>query len=331
VLDDPGETRNVAAEHPDLVEKMRDHLRFLLEKAPLPDDEGAGTGPESADAGTKSRLMALGYMGGWGSTPAGGELALLDPEGADPKDHVQEIAFVQKAFEALRRHRLEEARDLFLKAAHLAPEWWVPRKMAALAVSQMGRADEAIALLEEVIAIEPGEPETLFLLGMLYSRKGEIEKARDRIARAARADGNNLDARRWLATDAQRQAAWSAAVEHCREGLKVNPDDEYLLLLLAWVLATCPEDGIRSGKEARTLAEKACALTDHANPLALRSLAAACAENGDFDKAIEMAARASRLAASQRNGGLARQIDMIVNEHFRKGAPYRDVKKRGDQ
>jgi len=324
VLDDPGETQNLAADEPDLVDTMRRHLRFLLAKAPLPDDGAAG----GADAGTRNRLMALGYMGGWGDTPAGGEIELFDPEGEDPKDHVQGIALVQKGFEDLRRSRLPEARDLFLEAARLDPGWWVPKKMAALAVSQMGRPAEAIGLLEEVVAIHQGDAETLYLLGMLYTRVNELDKARDRIGLAAKADSTHIEARRWLATDAQREGAYGEAIRHCRDGLKTNPDDDYLLLLLAWILATCPYDEIRSGEEALKLAEKACSLTGSTNPLALRSLAAALAENGRFQEAVQKADLAARLAASQRNPALARRIEMVCSESFRKGRPHREKARR---
>ncbi len=44
---------------------------------------------------------------------------------------------------------------------------------------------------------------------------------------------------------------------------------------------------MRDGKKAITLAKKACGLTDYRNMLLVETLAAAYAESGDFEKAVE--------------------------------------------
>ena len=84
---DPGEMRNVASEHPDVVAELREALRTRAERGGTLETI-AGT-PDDA---TRARLEALGYVGsgGAGETPPGssGGESRGAPAGADPKDRV---------------------------------------------------------------------------------------------------------------------------------------------------------------------------------------------------------------------------------------------------
>ena len=55
----------------------------------------------------------------------------------------------------------------------------------------------------------------------------------------------------------------------------------------AWLLATCPDDSIRNGEAAVTAAKKACDNRQTKIAADIKALAAAYAESGDFEKAIE--------------------------------------------
>ena len=72
---------------------------------------------------------------------------------------------------------------------------------------------------------------------------------------------------------------------------------ESILNNLAWVLSTSPEEGLRDGKRAISLAQQACELTEYREPHILSTLAAAFAEAGDFDKAREWSQKAVELGA----------------------------------
>ena len=92
---------------------------------------------------------------------------------------------------------------------------------------------------------------------------------------------------------------------------------------LAWLLATNPNAEIRDGTEAVRLATKAYELTDHSDIETLDVLAAAYAENGNFDKAVKHARKAYRLAQSAKHVALANQIQNRLNLYLAK-KPYRD-------
>lgn len=60
----------------------------------------------------------------------------------------------------------------------------------------------------------------------------------------------------------------------------------------AWFLATCPNPSFRNGAQAVQDAKTACKLTNWTDETAIESLAAACAETGDFDSAVRYAEQA---------------------------------------
>ncbi len=68
---------------------------------------------------------------------------------------------------------------------------------------------------------------------------------------------------------------------------------------MAWIYATSPLTHIRDGDEAVTLALKACELTSFKEVEALDTLAAAYAEAGNFEKAIEYQERAIDLCQEE--------------------------------
>jgi tetratricopeptide (TPR) repeat protein len=71
------------------------------------------------------------------------------------------------------------------------------------------------------------------------------------------------------------------------EAVRDEPENAGSLNNLAWFLATCPDATVRDGKRAALLARRACELSDRQNSSFLDTLAAALAESGDFQAAIE--------------------------------------------
>jgi hypothetical protein len=67
----------------------------------------------------------------------------------------------------------------------------------------------------------------------------------------------------------------------------------------AWLLATGTREGIRNGVKAVELASEACRLTDWKNAAYLDTLAAAYAEKGEFDAALEWQTKAVQTAKDE--------------------------------
>ena len=66
-------------------------------------------------------------------------------------------------------------------------------------------------------------------------------------------------------------------------------------MTLARILGTCFEDHFRNGKWAMAEATRACELTRWRDPDCLDTLAAACAEVGDYDAAMKWQTQAIKL------------------------------------
>jgi hypothetical protein len=105
--------------------------------------------------------------------------------------------------------------------------------------------------------------------------------------------------------------------------VKLSPTSPEPLHRLAWLLATHPDSKVRSGPDALFLANRASELTKEHSADALDALAAAQAEQRQFDNAAETAARAAKLARESGNATLADQITARA-ERYRAGRAVRD-------
>jgi len=94
-----------------------------------------------------------------------------------------------------------------------------------------------------------------------------------------------------------------------RKGLELDPADTARMQQLAWVLSTAPEDQLRNGSEALSLAQKVIG-TGPVSPEAVVVLVAAQAELGQFDRAKD---NARALAQQLEQAGDPRAA-MVKNE-----------------
>jgi tetratricopeptide (TPR) repeat protein len=91
---------------------------------------------------------------------------------------------------------------------------------------------------------------------------------------------------------------------------------------LSWVLATSPVDSVRDGKRALKYGEKAARLTDYKAPHILSTLAAAYAEAGDFEKAVEWSSKAVDIGAQEDHN----QLEQLQEEldSYKAGEAWRE-------
>ena len=78
-----------------------------------------------------------------------------------------------------------------------------------------------------------------------------------------------------------------SALRDLREAVRVAPNYAGAHERLAWFIATCPEERFRNGSEAVSSGKKACEMSHWADSSYIDTLAAACAEVGDFDQATK--------------------------------------------
>lgn len=157
----------------------------------------------------------------------------------------------------------------------------------AAALAAQRRTDQAIEHLKRAIAITPNEPVAHFHLGLLLYTRGKSHEA----------------------------------IRHLEAAIRSEPDYVKPLTLLAWALATTPEEDIRDGTRAAELAERACQLTDYQDSGALDALAAAYAETGRFADAVRTARKAIQLLPSQQKARIEKFQKRIAR--YEVGEPWR--------
>lgn len=119
-----------------------------------------------------------------------------------------------------------------------------------------------------------------------------------------------------------RLGNYREALSDYNAGIRADPNMSIIWNNKAWLLATCPDDSVRSGMEAVETALQAVALSPRYNTRS--TLAAAYAENGEFDKAIQEQEQAIVLLEMENLSSLLPSFQMRL-DLYKKGEPYRDL------
>ena len=192
----------------------------------------------------------------------------------------------------------------------------------ANALAQNGEIDNAIAHYQKALEIQPDHVEARYELGSALLQKGRTGDAIARYQEVLKIRPDHLNAHTNLGNLLLQRGDVANAIAQYEKSLEIAPEDNTAQMDLAWVLATCSDGSLRNGKKALELARHANELSDGKNPFALRSLAAAYAETGQFPLAIQTAEEALRLASETHNRALMQALSKEM-EFYKAGSPYR--------
>jgi tetratricopeptide (TPR) repeat protein len=103
----------------------------------------------------------------------------------------------------------------------------------------------------------------------------------------------------WINRGSARESEgdYEGALKDYAEAIRLNPQSPLGYARRAWILATCPVERFRNGKEAIELATKACDLSGSKDASILDIRAAAHAEAGEFPNAVYWESRAAATVA----------------------------------
>jgi tetratricopeptide (TPR) repeat protein len=193
----------------------------------------------------------------------------------------------------------------------------------ANALARKGRLDEAMLHLREAVKFQPDYADAHYNLGTALFQKGELNEAIAEYRTTLSIHPYDAGAHTSLGNALVQKGFLDEAVDHYEKALQSEPDSILPLNNLAWVMSTGPDDSLRNNEIAVELATKANQLSKESNPVFTRTLAAAYAQAGQFEKAIETARRASEQANGQGVRGLAVQIQEDIDLYQRR-TPLRD-------
>jgi len=169
------------------------------------------------------------------------------------------------------------------------------------ALRRKGDIERAMSEAWISLNLRPNDPDTHVVLGMALMTKGLVDEAAEHFSKAVEIRPNHSTGHYNLAIALLEKHETGKAIEQYEKAIEVQPDFVEALTNLSWIFANYPDATIRNAPKAVELAEKANQLTGGADPLVLRTLAAAYASNRSFDKALETSRRALQFAQEQHN------------------------------
>jgi Flp pilus assembly protein TadD len=188
------------------------------------------------------------------------------------------------------------AADHYRQALVLNPGYVEALNNLSTALFEAGQTAEALALAEKAVRLDSTLPDVYLNLGTFSKRAGHLAEARRAFA----------------------------------QGMSIAPDDARLAYQLAWLLATASQAEFRDGQEALHIAKALCEKTAHRSPGGLDALAAAYAENRQFEEAVRTAQQAQQLAFAARQRALANEIETRM-QLYKSRKPYREVVYQGEK
>jgi tetratricopeptide (TPR) repeat protein len=193
---------------------------------------------------------------------------------------------------------------------------------------QEKRMSDAIGELERLVQLNPENRMLLMQLASMYQMDDRPRKAMRIAERLIQAEPTDWQALRLRGDVLLALGRHADAIGDYEEAIKNIPEDEDdlsgVLNNLSWVLATSPEDSVRNGDRALEAGLRACELTEYKKSHILSTLAAAYAELGQFDKAVEWSTKAVELGGQEEN----EQLDQLKEElkGYESKKPWREKK-----
>jgi tetratricopeptide (TPR) repeat protein len=190
--------------------------------------------------------------------------------------------------------------------------------------NRKGEKEKAIADYSEAIRLEPENAAVYSYRGGVWNDLGAHEKAIADFNDAIRLDPKDATTYRIRGFLWRDKGDYEKALADFGDGIRLAPHDPLALSSFGWFLATCPVEKYRNGERAVELATKACELSRWKAGYEVAVLAAAYAENGEFEKAVYWQQTAQNLISEPRH----QRIWETILELYKSGKPYRDQPKR---
>lgn len=183
----------------------------------------------------------------------------------------------------------------FTEAIRLDPSYAGSYNARANAWLQKGEKEIALKDYSEAIRLNPRDVLAYSNRGDCHASMGNLDAAIRDCTEAIRLDPGSSDAYLRRARAKKMKRDYLGAQKDFEACLRCDGREPWAMKGLAWLKATCPDDSIRDGARAVELATEACKVNDWKESSFIMVLAAAHAERGDYDKAVEMVAKARAL------------------------------------
>ena len=182
-----------------------------------------------------------------------------------------------------------------------------------------GELDIALADYDKAVRLKPRWAQAYLLRGLLYADKQDLDKAVANFNEALRLRPKYAAAYNHRGWALKMKGDYVGALASYDAAVKCDPRGSWSYAARAWILATCPQDSIRDGTKAIADATKACELNQWKHSGDLSALAAAYAESGQFDKALEWQKKAIESVPAGQQTALEAHLKL-----YESGKPMRE-------
>jgi tetratricopeptide (TPR) repeat protein len=220
---------------------------------------------------------------------------------------------------ALKKEYAQAVKD-FTEVIRLDPEAAMPHDMRGNAYVAIQQYDKALRDYNNAIRLDSNSPRAFLDRGNLYVERKEYNKAIADFTEAIRLAPEVSFAYTDRGRAYVEQKKFNKALKDFHKAVRLDRDDGDAQNELAWLLATCPHDGVRDGKKAVEHARRACALSHWKDAVCLDTLAAAHAECGEFEKAVKWEKKAMERRMEKEDLEKAGERLKL----YREEKPYRD-------
>jgi len=207
------------------------------------------------------------------------------------------------------------------RCVSLAPNYVIPHRVLADSLAERGQFDRAIGHYQTALRMEPDYVDALrnFASRLVTCEDEQLRDDNLAIKLAERGcgltDWKDMGLRRVLAMACTSRAStlkrgeqFRIAIQRYKKAVAADPSYEPAVLNWAFLLATCTDEESRDPEKAVQIAEIACRLSKHRNPLGLSVLATTYAEAGRLDEAIAAAEKALQMAQAAGDRGLTGEL-----------------------
>jgi len=213
--------------------------------------------------------------------------------------------------------------ELWTRGVEVSPNSAIAHTNLADLLAWSSQDEAAAEHYRIALAIDPNDAVALHHLGDLLERTGKPDLAMNYYIGALRLDPNRPGACFSLAKLLVSKGRAKDAVAVLRDGVKRAPGSLQIAQYLSELLASHPDDSLRSAEEAVALAKRVNDAYEGKDASALVTLATALAEAGRFAEATHAAASAVEIAEAQDRTGYVCHTAEHRLELFRNERPYR--------
>ncbi|MCU0958656.1 MAG: tetratricopeptide repeat protein [Pirellulaceae bacterium] len=216
--------------------------------------------------------------------------------------------------------KFEQALSDFTKTVELRPAFasaWFNRGEIRY---ELGQFTEALADYDEAIRLQPDDAGYYTSRGHAQFQLRHFDAALADYNRAVLLDPHNPERLVYRGEAYRSLGRWAEAATDFRQAVNRNARFGRALQSAAWLMATCPDDKYRHTELAVRAARKAIEIDGEDDYIYLDTLAAALANQGQYEDAQRTVRRAIRLAPPENTAPLQQRYAL-----YRGGKPFRQT------